>query len=122
MRDHKPRLNDPSPHRHLCDSHTSRTFARDLRLSIWPRNVTKTVTKESSIVLAKRAKTVEAVVGAKLPPERISRPYRGCTRASTSQIPEKMAEYIERQRMDIESQLVLFGSAREGQYVLLSNG
>ena len=49
-------------------------LARDLRLSTWPKNVTKTVTKESSIVFAKRAKTVEAVDGGKLPPERIFRP------------------------------------------------
>ena len=37
------------------------------RLSTWPRKVTKTVTKDSSIVFAMAADTKDAVAGGKLP-------------------------------------------------------
>lgn len=59
------------------------------------------------MVLAKSAKTVEAVEGVKEPPEWIILPYLGCTAARTSQIPEKMVEYIESIKTEMESQLVL---------------
>ena len=80
----------------------------DRRLRTWPRKVTKTVTKDNSIVFANRAKRMEAVSGVKSPPECIARPYRGCTIASTKYIPENKVEYTERARMEIESQLLRF--------------
>jgi hypothetical protein len=80
-------------------------FTMDLLLRTCPRNVTKTVTNDNSIVLANKAKRVDAVDGVKDPPECIVRPYRGCTIASMSQIPEKTVEYMESIRTEIESQL-----------------
>lgn len=57
------------------------------------------------MVLANKAKRVDAVDGVNDPPECIVRPYRGWAIASMSQIPEKMVEYTESMRTDIESQL-----------------
>lgn len=52
-------------------------FTRERRLNTWPRNVTKTVTNDSSMVLAKSAKRIEAVSGVRTPPECIDRPHLG---------------------------------------------
>jgi hypothetical protein len=57
------------------------------------------------MVLANSAKTIEAVEGLKEPPECIILPYLGCTRAITSHRAEKTVEYIERIRIEMESQL-----------------
>jgi len=70
-----------------------------------PRKVTNTVTKDNSIVFANNANTVDAVAGDNFAPECIIRPYLGCAMARTSQIPEKIVEYMERMRIDIEIQL-----------------
>src|ERR1700712_5193083 len=80
-------------------------LTRDLRLSTCPRKVTKTVTNDNSMVLANSAKTIEAVEGLKEPPECIILPYLGCTRAITSHRAVKTVEYIERIRIEMESQL-----------------
>ena len=64
------------------------------RLSTWPRNATKTVTNDSSMVLAKRAQSSDAVEGAKPPTGLILRPYRGFAIAMISQTPERIVEYI----------------------------
>jgi hypothetical protein len=81
-------------------------LTNDLLLRTCPKKVTNTVTNDNSIVLAHNAKSVEAVEGLKEPPECIVRPYRGCTIASISQIPEKVVEYIESIKIEIDSQLV----------------
>ena len=80
----------------------------DLRLRTWPRNETKTVTKDNSIVFAKRANTMEAVAGVKEPREWITLPYRGCMRARRSHMPEKTEEYTESMIIEMESQLARF--------------
>lgn len=49
-------------------------ITRDLLLITCPKNVTKTVTKDNSIVLANNAKSVDAVDGEKDPPECMVRP------------------------------------------------
>jgi len=72
-----------------------------------PKKVTNTVTKLNSMVLANRAKRVDAVDGVILPPECMWRPYLGSIKARTNQMPEKMVEYIESITMDIDSQLSL---------------
>jgi len=59
------------------------------------------------MVLANSAKTVEAVEGLNDRPDCIVRPYRGCIMASISQIPEKMVEYTESIKTEIDSQLAL---------------
>jgi hypothetical protein len=80
-------------------------LTKDLLLRTCPKKVTNTVTKDNSIVLANKAKKVDAVAGVNDPPECMARPYRGCAMASISQIPEKMVEYMESMRIEIESQL-----------------
>lgn len=67
--------------------------------------MTKTVTNDISMVLAKRANKIEAVDGDSDPPECIVLPYRGCAIASPSQSPDKSVEYIDKVRIEIESQL-----------------
>lgn len=81
------------------------TFTNDLLLRTCPKKVTNTVTKDNSMVLANSAKSVEAVEGLNDPPDCILRPYRGCTTASISQIPEKTVEYIESIKFEIDNQL-----------------
>jgi hypothetical protein len=66
-------------------------LTNDLLLRTCPKKVTKTVTKDNSMVLANNAKSVEAVEGLKDPRDEIMA-YRGCIMASISQIPEKMVE------------------------------
>jgi hypothetical protein len=70
-----------------------------------PRKLTNTVTKLNSIVFAKSANNVDAVAGVICPFEMILRPYRGCQNPNINHRPEKSVEYIERSRIDIESQL-----------------
>jgi hypothetical protein len=81
-------------------------LTNDLLLRTCPKKVTNTVTKDNSMVLANNAKRVEAVEGLNDRPDCIVRPYRGCITASISQIPEKMVEYIESIKIEIDSQLV----------------
>lgn len=70
-------------------------LTNDRRLRTWPTNVTKTVTNDNSMVLAKSAKTIEAVAGLKVPPVRMTLPYLGLQMDSTSQRPDHIVEYIE---------------------------
>lgn len=80
-------------------------FINERLLNTWPRKVTKTVTNDNSILFANKANKIDAVSGVSFPPEYINRPYLGCAKATTSQIPEKMVEYIDMARIEIESQL-----------------
>lgn len=58
-----------------------------LRVRTWPIHETKTVTKDISMVLAKRAASVVAVEGESEAPEAILWPHRGWRMAVTSQMP-----------------------------------
>jgi len=60
-------------------------LAMDLLLKAWPKNPTKTVTNDNSIVFANKAVSRDAVEGLNAPPEYIDLPHRGCTEAVTSQ-------------------------------------
>ena len=79
---------------------------RERRLRTWPKNVTKTVTNDSSMVFANRANRIDAVSGVIFPPEYIDRPHLGWIKPTMSHIPEKTVEYIESIKMDIASQLL----------------
>lgn len=76
-----------------------------LRLRIWPRNVTNTVTKDSSILFAIAAHNREAVLGASFPGlEVILSPYRGLVIAINTQSPEKIVEYTARSNIAMANQ------------------
>ncbi len=77
------------------------------RLRTWPKKATKTVTKDSSIVLAKRAQSNDAVEGARPPIGLILCPYRGLTMAMISQTLERMVEYIASINIVTDSQFPL---------------
>jgi len=79
----------------------------DRRVNTCPRNVANTVTDDISIVLAKRAKSVEAVEGAKDPPGCIVWPYLGFHNPITSQSPENTLAYTDRKRLRILGQFAL---------------
>lgn len=76
-----------------------------LRLSTCPKNVTKTVTNDNSMLFANAAHRSEAVDGVSFPVVVICRPYRGLRIAIRSHSPEKTEEYIANTRIVTASQL-----------------
>jgi hypothetical protein len=66
--------------------------AMALLVRTWPIKATNTVTKDSSIVLAKMAVRTLAVDRSIEPPADIVRPHLGCAIATPSHVPLKMVE------------------------------